>query len=61
MGFPFDGSLGIGGSINIVCKDRLWETFQREVCFGQKANVDEISSGATVNDGSSFNGLDLSN
>lgn len=31
MGFSFNGFLGIGGFINVVCKDGFGRTFQGEV------------------------------
>ena len=59
-GFPSDGSLDIGHSVNIVCMDGLGETFQGEVCFEQKTYVNEISGGTRVDEGSGFNDLSSS-
>ena len=55
--FPSDGSFGVGSSIHIVCLDGLGEVLQGKVGFGQKTNVDEVSCGAAVNEGSGFDDL----
>ena len=57
VGFPLDGSFDICGSIHIVCSNGFGEALQGEVCFGQKADVNEVSSGATVDEGSGFDDL----
>ena len=57
MGFPSDGSFNVCGSIHIVCLNGFGEVFQGEVCFRQKADVKEVSSGTTVNEGSGLNDL----
>ena len=57
VGFPSDGSFGICSSIHIVCLNGFGEALQGEVCLGQKADVNEVSSGATVNEGSGFDDL----
>ena len=57
VGFPLDGSFDICGSIHIVCSNGFGEVLQGEVCLGQKANVNEVSSGAAVNEGSGFDDL----
>ena len=60
VSFPSNGSLDIGSSINIICTDGLGEMMQGEVCFGQETDVNEISSGTTVNEGSGFDDLSSS-
>ena len=57
VGFPSDGSFYIRGSIHIVCSNGFGEALQEEVCLGQKADVNEVSSGAAINEGSGFNDL----
>ena len=57
VGSPSDGSFNICGSIHIVCSNGFGEALQGEVCLGQKADVNEVSSGAAVNEGSGFDDL----
>ena len=57
VGFPSDGSFDICGSIHIVCSNGFGEVLQGEVCLGQKADVNEVSSGTAVNEGSGFDDL----
>ena len=57
VGFPSDGSFNICSSIHIVCLNGFGKALQGEVCLGQKADVNKISSGAAVNEGSGFDGL----
>ena len=57
VGFPSDGSFNICVSIHIVCSNGFGEVLQGEVCLGQKADVNEVSSGAAVNEGSGFDDL----
>ena len=57
VSFPSDGPFNICSSIHIVRLNGFGEALQREVCLGQKANVNEVSSGATVNEGSGFDDL----
>ena len=57
MGFPPDGSFDVCGSIHVVCLNGFGKTLQREVCFGQEADVNEVSSGTTINEGGGFNDL----
>ena len=57
VGFPLDGSFDICSSIHIVCLNGFGEALQGEVCLGQKADVNEVSSGTTVNEGSGFDDL----
>ena len=57
VGFPLDGSFYIRSSIHIVCSNGFGEALQGEVCLGQKADVNEVSSGAAVNEGSGFDDL----
>ena len=56
VGFSSNGSLDVGSSGNI-CMDGLGVAFQKEVGLGQKAYVDEVSSGTTVNEGGGFDNL----
>ena len=56
-GFPSDSSFNICGSIHIVRPNGFGEALQGEVCFRQKADVNEVSSGTTVNEGSGFDNL----
>ena len=57
VSFLLDGPFNICSSIHIVCLNGFGEALQREVCLGQKADVNEVSSGAAVNEGSGFNDL----
>ena len=54
VGFPLDGSFNICSPIHIVCLNGFGEALQGEVCLGQKADVNKVSSGAAVNEGSGF-------
>ena len=60
MSLPPNSSFDVGSSINIICADGLGETVQGEIGFGQETNVNEISSGTTVDEGSGFNDLSSS-
>ena len=57
MGFPSDCPFDVCSSVHIVCSDGFGEVLQGKVCLGQEANVNEVSCGATVNEGSGFNNL----
>ena len=57
MGLPSNGSFDIGSSINIICTDGLGETIQGEICFGQETDVNKVSGGTTVDEGSGFDDL----
>ena len=57
LGFPIQVPLGVSGPIHIVSFYWFLETFEWK--FGKRAKfkVDEVSSGATVNDCGGFDDL----
>ena len=57
MSFPSDGSFGISSPIHIVCSDWFGWLLQWEIGFGQETNVNEVSCGTTVDEGSGFDDL----
>ena len=57
LGLSSDGSFDVGCSTYIVCMNGFGKMLQGKVCFGQQANVNEISYSTTINEGSGFDDL----
>ena len=57
MGFPSNGSFDVCGSVHIVCPNGFGEALQGEVCLGQEADVNEVSSSSAVDESGGFDDL----